>query len=137
MQDKPQGEETGIDDDGNKVLTFGKNKPQWISPTKLKFPSGKVVSIDPNEQSCELYNPNKYRVVFQNVHPNPEERIQHPILFLEPDGWMFLPHNYYTPWIEKIGSGRTEKINLVQNFGDQMFIGNKKISAPTTRKKLF
>ena len=127
-------EETGIDDDGNKVLTYGLNKPQWISHTKLRMPSGKVVSIDPNEQSYEIYNPNKFNVVMQNCHPNPDERILTPVIFIGSDDFAFIPHRYYTPWIEKIGNSKTEKFTMIENYGNDMFVGNKKPSAPTFSK---
>jgi len=134
MLRKNQAEETGIDDNGKKVMTYGINKPQWISHTKLRMPSGKIVSIDPNEQSYEAYNPNKFNVIMQNTHPNPDERFQLPIILIGADNFALIPHRYYTPWIGKIGQSSTEKFTIIENYGNDMFVGNKKPSAPTFSK---
>lgn len=135
MNKKPETQETGIDrDTGNKILTYKDKKPTWITKTKMLMPNGKVVSIDPSEQSCEMYNPNKFKIVFENIHPDYVERQNNMIIILDPDNFAFLPHRYFTPWIGQIGQSSGEKFDLLTNVGDQMFKGNKKQSAPEKRK---
>lgn len=121
--------ETGIDDDGNKNYTYTDKVPTWISPTKLQMPNGKIVTFDPNEVSCEIYNPSKHKLIFENTHYDDMERFTRPVLICEPDGFLFLPHKYFKSYVGYKGN-KSDTVECVVNQGDNMFIGNKKVSRP-------
>lgn len=123
-------EQNGIDDDGKPVYT-AQQKPQWISPTKLKMPDGRVTTIDPNEFCCEVYNPNLQTLFFVNDHYNPIERAKGPrIVKIPHDSFGFLPHRYFICYVGYIGNTNGDKVTCVVNHGDMMFKGNKKLSRP-------
>lgn len=132
-----QALESAIDDNGNNVLLVQK-MPEWISPTKLKLGNGKIISYDPNEACFEVYNPNKHKVIFVNTHYNPEERLITPQkIIVEPDGFGFIPHKYYIPYLGYEGNKTGEKFDMVINSGDMMFKGNKLPSRPDYQRKLY
>lgn len=129
--------DAGTNDKGD-ALKIAQKKPEWISPTKLRMPSGKIVSFDPNERCFEVYNNSFKTVYFENVHYNPKERRLTPaMIVIPPDHFGFIPHSYYTFWYGFVGNTDGEKVNLVVNYGDLMFKGNKQVSAPEKRNKLF
>jgi|GEM_PF-5477927 len=128
-------EKTGVDgDSGKDVFSLNVNKPKWITPTRVMFPNGKVVSIDPNESSCEIYNFNSFKIIFKSIHPNPQEKMAQEIVTCESGGFCFLRHQYYIPYIDYIGNNSKDEIKVLKNMGKSMFIGNKKASRPTTQK---
>ena len=127
-------ESAGVDDKG-KELKIAQKPAQWISPTKLCLPSGKVVSFDPNERCFEVYNNSYKDVFFVNNHYNPKEKALTPaVIKIPPDSFGFIPHSYYIFYYGFIGNNDGEKVNLVVNYGDMMFKGNKQLSAPEKRK---
>lgn len=129
--------DTGIDDSG-KALKIAQRPPQWISPTKLRYPNGKVVSFDPNEKCFEVYNNSFKTVFFENIHYNPEERRQTPqLITIPPDHFGFIPHSYYIFWYGFVGNTEPVKVNLIVNHGDLMFKGNKLVSRPENQKKFY
>lgn len=128
-------EKTGIDDNGKDVY-IASEKPEWITPTKLRYPNGRIVSIDPNEEPFEVYNPNLKPVFFVCDHYNPVERAVMPkIIKIPHDSFGFIPSKYYIPYIGYVGN--IELFDVIVNYGETMFTGNKKASAPDKRIKLF
>lgn len=97
-------------------------------------------AADPLDVCCEIYNPGREEITFRSFHP---ERDLHwfsgrpPTHWAEihcrPGEWCFLPHQYYTGTVP---SGSAE-IQVVKNFGDRMFIGEKHPSPPEVRKVQF
>lgn len=82
----------------------------------------------------EVYNPNRFAIVFERQNEMltyiraakiPEGEIY---LICKPDSFLYLPHGYYVASIPDAPKG--EIGSFVTNFGDSMFIGNKKISLP-------
>lgn len=130
-------EEAGIDDKG-KALKIVQRPPEWISPTKLRLANGKVVSFDPNERCFEVYNNSFKTVFFENCHYNPREKALTPALItIPPDGFGFIPHAYYNFWYGFVGNTDGTKVNLIVNYGDMMFKGNKLASRPEKQTKFF
>lgn len=130
-------ESAGIDDNGRE-FKIAQKESVWLSPTKLRLPSGKVVSFDPNEKCFEVYNNSFKTVYFENVHYNPVDRKLTPALItIPPDHFGFIPHSYYIFWYGFVGNTEPEKVNIVVNHGDLMFKGNKQVSAPEKRKLIF
>lgn len=128
-------EEMGVNDSGKEIYKQT-DKNVWLSETKYQMPCGKIVSIDGNEKSFEAYNPNKYTIILENIHPNPADSVPTVIKIL-PDDFAFIPHRYFVPWIDFVGNKTKDQITMIENHGRNMFIGNKKVSSPTERKQLF
>lgn len=128
--------ESGIDGDGNKFNIVQKQAKQ-ISDTIFQLESGKQVSGDAMEVCYEAYNPNNFRVVFQNNHPDPADHFRNPpIIVVEANNRAFIPHQYYLCWAEYIGNKGDVKIH--QHFGENKFKGlTTQISPPEVRKKLY
>jgi len=130
-------EDAGIDDKGN-TLKIAQKESVWWSPTKLRLPSGRVVSFDPNEKCFEVYNNSDKTVYFENIHYNPNDYKATPaVITIPPDNFGFIPHSYYIFWYGFIGNKDPVKVNLVVNHGDMMFKGNKLLSTPEKRKLIF
>lgn len=104
---------------------------KWITPTKFLL-NGKIHTIDPNEQSFEMFNGSKATIIMENVHPF--EKGVH--VKVRPNEFAFFQHKYYVPWIDYIGNPTKEKIeNIIINYGNEMFKQNKKASAPDNWSK--
>lgn len=79
---------------------------------------------------CEIYNPHRHVVVFcRNI--SMDEYIRRAGISLgplvaevEPDGFLHLPHQFYSATFK----GSSELAQVLVNFGDNMFKGNKKAS---------
>lgn len=94
---------------------------------------GKVVN-DEMLVRREIYNPNKFAIEFNlnakmigyiaasNIPLGPSR------LICKPDDWLYLNHGYYIA--KGVGIPDGEIISVVTNYGDSMFIGNKKVSLP-------
>ena len=74
---------------------------KWLDKTRLLLSNGTIVTTDPNETGHVWKNKNKFKVIFQNTHPDKNKRLE----FLEgnsievdPNDYIFLPHKYFTPW---------------------------------------
>jgi hypothetical protein len=73
---------------------------------------------DPNLLSVEIYNTMKEEITFIEMNtPHPR------IIKVKPDDFCYLPHQYF---IGSVKSGAP--ISVVKNYGDNKFIGNKKVS---------
>lgn len=126
----------GITDDGNDNYIYQK-APEWITPTILRFNNGKTVSIDPNEGCFEVYNPNKFSIYYVNIHHHMDRRIHSPQqIIVAPDKFAFIPHRYYMIYSHFIGN-KEGVFTVVENMGEQMFKGNKKVSRPDKKKQYF
>lgn len=120
-------------DDGKEVFTYNLNQPVWITATRLRLPNGKTVSIDPNEGSYEVYNPNPKKIIIINAHPNTQEHWWQEIV-INPDDFAFIPHKYVKPFYGSKTNNTGEQFNVVINTGKRMFIGNKKPDRPEKPK---
>lgn len=105
---------------------------------RAEFLKGNIVKGVHDEHLVhrEVYNPSKCTIVFER-QDNPEillaratARIPHGEKFViaKPDGFAYLPHGYYIASIQDAPDG--EIGHFITNFGDSMFIGNKKVSLP-------
>ena len=114
-----QIKESGIDGDGNK--TFIAEQPaKWITNSILMLPDGKLVSIDENERCWECHNIGKYRIVFDNTHPEPLRRMHTPqTIVVEPNQRKIIPHCYYTVYAGYIGN-TSDVCNFRRIFGDEI-----------------
>jgi hypothetical protein len=122
-----------FDDNGNKIDIASVNEVEFISPTKMRLPSGTVLCMDTNEQSVELYNPNDKPVYLVNEHKNEIERLKFfQKIVVPPKAHCFLPHKYFRASIGYIGC--TDKFNMILNYGDARFKGNTKPSPISVKK---
>lgn len=130
-------QQTGIDDDGNKVFT-GEQEAKWITPTILRQANGSISSFDPMEEHREMYNQNSFRVVFENCHYYMPRLIATPrVIICEPYKHCYLPHAYYTAWAEFIGNKAPIKIKMLTITGSDMFKGMTKASRPEEKKNFY
>lgn len=133
MTAKKEFEKVLCKDTGKEIKLEQDSESVWITPTVLRLPSGKMVTTDPNEVSFEVYNPNKFPVVFENLHPF---RCEWRGIRVSPGQHKLIPHRYVRPWIDFVGNTRSngEKIKMLENHGDKMFRGNKFQSKLTSLK---
>jgi hypothetical protein len=116
---------------------YGKHR-ETASRGRAQFLAGNQVKGVHDEHLVhrEVYNPGKHAIVFERqdtyeillaratAHiPHGEKHI-----VAKPDGFAYLPHGYYVASIVDAPPG--EIGSFVTNFGDSMFIGNKKVSLP-------
>nr|BFD67198.1 hypothetical protein HAGR004_22200 [Bdellovibrio sp. HAGR004] len=93
-------------------------------------------AICPNDVHCEIYNPMEEELIFERMEDHARRRLKMNLqpgpqkVLCKPDGFCYLPHQYYTV---KTKSGRP--CRFIKNFGDEMFKGNKKPSAPEAWEK--
>ena len=85
---------------------------------------------DPLLLQCEYHNRGKYRIKFTRLKENDQyvllsgkKNLGPEIAFLEPEGFLYLPHSFYL--IEGIGMPKGEPIELLRNTEKAMFKGNK------------
>lgn len=127
-------EEVGINKDtGNQEYVYkerGEGMVQ-ISPTKYRLPTGKIVSIDPNEQCYEWLNLNKFDVWFQNCHPDYLNNFKPELIKVPPQTHAFIPHRYFKSWAEFVGNKAQIAIQGLEIYGKEMFKGVTKPSRPT------
>lgn len=74
---------------------------KWLSKSELLLSDGKIVTIDPNEINSIWKNKNKFKVVFENVHPDKEIRkkfLDGALIEVAPNDYIFLPHKYFIAW---------------------------------------
>ena len=99
------------------------NKEDYLSRENVP----RNASLDQRMICREIYNLMKEEITFTNmIFPNGPEKIVCKV-----DGHCFLPHAYY---VATVKSGNPE-IRVLENFGDQMFKGNKKPSRPEAKLK--
>lgn len=115
-------------DDG-KTSEIAVAQPEVLSDTMIKTTSGKTLTSDTREMPAEVYNKGYEEVIFTSNHPSIMRRIFKNKIVCKPNDWAFLPHGFY---IASTKSGRP--CNVVLNFGDQMFKGNKLPSRPEAKK---
>lgn len=82
----------------------------------------------------EIYNPNSFAVDFVRSK-DMDQYVRSSLIPLgpefarcEPGGWLYLPHAYYVA--SGVGLPLGTPVSIIQNFGDEMFKGNKKVSLP-------
>lgn len=99
-------------DTGNEIKLFQK-KPEWISPTRIKV-DGKVYTMSPWELSYFCFNRNTFTVVWENVHPDPKERLALPLIRHEAGKMVMIPHRFMTPWVEFKGNPVKRQLTFVE-----------------------
>lgn len=97
---------------GNEIKLFQK-KPEWISPTRIRV-DGKVYTISPYELSYFSYNKNTCTVIWENVHPDPREKLALPIIRHEIGKMVMIPHRFFTPWPEFKGNPNKRQLTFVE-----------------------
>ena len=117
--DKPkQIFETGIDALTGKPILAEHNGGRWISPTKYQTSDGKIHTNDVNEISYEVYNQNDFVLIFENVHPDEQERKAWQYIKVEPKEHKLIPHRYVVPWIEQVGNTQDKReIKVLESTG--------------------
>lgn len=95
-------------------------------------------NIDPNMVCCEIYNPSLEELIFTETRPvwvpvviMPDGKKAPQIIRCKPQGFCFLPHQYYT-----VTNQSGAPIKLIKNFGDEMFKKNTLPSRPDVKKVL-
>ena len=93
-----------------------------------KFGKG---AAEPNDVHCEIYNPMKEPIFFERMEYHARRRLEMGLepgpqkVGCKPDDFCYLPHQWYV-----VSTKSGAPITLVKNFGDEMFKGNKRPSAP-------
>jgi hypothetical protein len=116
---------------------YGKHRHE-ATQGRAEFLKGNIVKGVHDEHLVhrEIYNPMRYTIIFERQddywiwNARVVAKIPHGDLHViaKPDGFAYLPHGYYIASIQDAPPG--EIGHFVTNFGDEMFIGNKKVSLP-------
>lgn len=114
---------------------IGKNR-ELAASGRAAFLQGKTIRGVHDEHLLhrEIYNPNKFPIEFRR-NKDMDQYVSSSFIPLgpelaicKPDDFLYLPHIYYL--VSGVGIPDGTPIDVIQNFGDSMFKGNKLPSRP-------